>query len=129
MSFDRLTQRLSIRTEKICTPFASTLDAKFLLISPSGAISACQKNLTSIKSADGGCGSASNPSRIWVEQPRVGLAMQANLLATYEEWQEIGGVVTVWVPRIMFRREVALLTGLRLLYPPGTWRPGHASPG
>lgn len=116
------------RDHETFSPFAAALDPGFTLISPSGEVTTGRDILASIEHGHGSRGDATNPFRIWIEQPRVAVRMHGHVLGTYEEWQSVRGATTARMSTVLYRRDSTRPTGLRWLHVHETWLPGHAPP-
>lgn len=96
---------------------ADVLDPDFSIIFPSGDKVLYQTLLDRLHNAH----NSHTAMRIWIENIEVLHQVGDLILATYEEWQEIEGVVTSRLSSVFFKKVSSTPNGLRWLHVHETW--------
>jgi hypothetical protein len=89
----------------------------FTIIFPNGEKVSCKPLLEGLRSAH----HSRTNMRIWIENIQVLYQLGELILATYEEWQEIEGKVTIRVSSVLFRKVPDTPNNLLWLHVHETW--------
>lgn len=99
--------------------FADALAESFVIIAPSGEAFSRTMTLEMVRA-----GRAGDPDcRIWIQHVEIRHAGEETVLATYQEWQERGGVTRGRLSSVLFRVDSNAANGLRWLHVHETWLP------
>ena len=105
------------RTEETFSRLPLILDPGFTLISPTGEVATRAELLETLWREHGVRGEW----RIWIERPQLRYEDEKVVLATYEEWQMVGGKTTARLSTALFSRTPTAPHGLNWLHVHETW--------
>ncbi len=100
------------REERIFKRFTDTLSGNFTLVSPSGEITEQQTLVPELESAYG-----SRPVfKTWIKACQSRVLSDNHCLITYEEWQDIAGIVSSRISTALFARRADTPNGVEWLH-------------
>ena len=113
-------------TEENFARAANVLAPEFILIGPGGQQTPQATVLERIRAAHGSWSRTTDEGtkpggKIWIENFGVRFVEGRQLLATYEEWQEIDGKVRARISSVLFRIEDDAPNGVRWIHLQETW--------
>lgn len=104
-------------TDDAFARFEGALAPGFEIVTPDGVTHDREAILDIVRRSRG----ADAQARIWIERPRLLAHDERLVVASYEEWQEIGAEVRVRLSTAVFQRDGAGANGLRWLRVHETW--------
>jgi hypothetical protein len=104
--------------------FSGVLAPGFSIISPAGKMISRKELLDRLQPAYGIHREKGTPIRIWIEEHSGRKLSDALHLATYQEWQEIGGRRQGRLSTALFRKLEGAPNGVSWLHVHETWLPG-----
>jgi hypothetical protein len=113
---DWYNNNLSI-SEETFTRVSDVLAPEFCIIFPSGENLSYQVLLDNLRKAH----NTQNDIRIWIQNIQVQFHIGELILATYQEWQKIGGKTTSRLSSVVFRVNGTKPNGLQWLHVHETW--------
>ena len=99
------------------TRVSDVLAPDFTIIFPSGENVFCQPLLDRLRNAN----NIHANMRIWIRNIKVRFHIGNLILATYEEWQEIDGLITSRLSSVVFQDNETKPNGLQWLHVHETW--------
>lgn len=110
-------------TDKAFARFTDVMSEGFGIISPAGQISELDDLTDSLRAAYGSHGKI----RIWIENIQLRRQDGRMLIATYEEWQQVGEEKSYGrVSTVVFRENIDMPNGLEWFHVHETWIHEHA---
>ena len=108
-------------TEANFERLTAVMSPDFRIISPEGTVTDYESLLAGLRQ-----GHNARPGfRLWVKQVEGRLLAPDLALVTYEEWQEIEGVMNARVSTAVFRQKPTAPNGVEWLHVHETWLPVH----
>lgn len=114
------------RTAEAFGAFADAIAEPFVVIGPSGGVTARAALLTEFEAIHGAVAADRGAFRIWIERYETRRVEGGLLLATYEEWHRRRDETSARLATVLYRARPEAPGGVEWLHVHETWLPGMA---